>query len=275
MKLFARVSERVVLEVQADGKIVARFAGHAVEVGTLGAEAAAGATGLHQGLAFDALASPGNDSDRELLRLVRRLAAHGLLDYRLARSQNGPDALVIEPQMPTYWPRLPAVGDADVLVLSRFAYLRRRAGDLVLESPRAGALFRICDPDIAAEIARLVSPQPAEALRRSAAFAGGALLALLADCGILFRVDPAHSGDLRAVEGGDDLMLWDFHDLLFHARATEGRHANPVGGAYPYAAVMAPLPAVRPAWPGERLDLAPFVAAPSERRSGFHQLLDE
>ena len=28
-----------------------------------------------------------------------------------------------------------------------------------------------------------------------------------------------------------DLVLWDFHDLLFHARSTPGRHANPLGGA--------------------------------------------
>ena len=44
----------------------------------------------------------------------------------------------------------PQLGDADMLVLSRFAYLRRRGNDMVLESPRAGALFRICDPKIAA-----------------------------------------------------------------------------------------------------------------------------
>jgi SagB-type dehydrogenase family enzyme len=53
----------------------------------------------------------------------------------------------------------------------------------------------------------------------------------------------------------DDRVLWDFHDLLFHARSTEGRHANPLGGVYPYAGVMAAPPAVRPRWPGKRIDL--------------------
>jgi SagB-type dehydrogenase family enzyme len=90
---------------------------------------------------------------------------------------------------------------------------------------------------------------------------------------MLFRVDPARANDLRSAEGNDDLVLWDFHDLLFHTRSTEGRHANPLGGAYPYAAVMAPLPAVRPAWPGQRIDLRPFPAAASQ--SNLPRLLRE
>ena len=59
-------------------------------------------------------------------------------------------------------------------------------------------------------------------------------------------------------------MLWDFHDLLFHTRSTEGRQANPLGGLYPYAGVMPPLPAVRPRWPGKTIDLRKFSAAPSQ-----------
>jgi SagB-type dehydrogenase family enzyme len=273
-KLFARVSERVTLDLQADGKIAARFSGHAVELGTLGPDAAARAQELRDGLALAAFTSAASDSDKELFRLVRRLAGHGFLEYRLARARDDEDAVVIEPQMPDYWPRLPALDDADMLALSRFAYLRRRAGDLVLESPRAGALFRICDPRIAAGIARLASPQPVEALRQDEGL-GDALLALLIDCRILFRIDPAQASDLRSAEGNDDLVLWDFHDLLFHTRSTEGRHANPLGGAYPYAGVMAPLPAVRPAWPGERIDLRPLAAAASQSNSGLPRLLRE
>ena len=274
-KLFARMREGIILDIQVDGKAAARFSGYAVELGTLGADAATRARELGDGLALDAFAAAASDSDKELSRLVRRLAGHGFLEYRLVRRSDGADQVVIEPQMPDYWPRLPAIDDADVLVLSRFAYLRRRADDLVLESPRAGALFRICDPEIAAGLARLVSPLPAKALCREEGGVGEALLALLIDCRILFRVDPGYEGDLRSAEGNDALVLWDFHDLLFHARSTEGRHTNPVGGAYPYAAVMAPLPAVRPAWPGRRIDLAPLSAANSKGNSGLAQLLRE
>jgi SagB-type dehydrogenase family enzyme len=271
-RLFARVNDRVTLDVEPDGKVVARFSGHAVELGKLGSDAAARVPELAEGLALDAFASQVSDSEKALNRLVRRLAGHGFLEYRLARASGAPDEVVIEPQMPDYWPRLPALEDADMLALSRFAYLRRRGDDLVLESPRAGALFRICDPDIAAGIARLATPRSVETLRQEEGV-GGALLALLADCRILIRVDPARANDLRSAEGNDDLMLWDFHDLLFHARSTEGRHANPLGGLYPFAAVMAPLPAVRPAWPGERIDLAPFAATASRSNTGLAQLL--
>jgi SagB-type dehydrogenase family enzyme len=162
-----------------------------------------------------------------------------------------------------------------MLALSRFAYLRRRGDDLVLESPRAGALFRICNPDIAGGIARLASPQLVKALRGEDGLIGNALLALLVDCRILFRVDPAQASDLRWAEGGDDLILWDFHDLLFHTRSTEGRHANPLGGAYPYVGVMEPLPAVRPGWPGLGIDLRALSAPDSPSNSGLPHLLRE
>jgi SagB-type dehydrogenase family enzyme len=79
---------------------------------------------------------------------------------------------------------------------------------------------------------------------------------LLVDCRILFKLDRARGGSgLRRDEGDNDLVLWDFHDLLFHTRSTSGRHANPVGGTYPYVGVMAPLPAVRPRWGGEAISL--------------------
>jgi len=207
------------------------------------------------GLPLGSFASGGRRIDKEIHLLVRRLARHGLLEYRLARRRNGEDLVVIEPQLPDYWPQTPLLGAADVLVLSRFAYMRRRGNEMVLESPRAGALFKICDPKIAAALATLSSPQQIGWLRRQDGFAGIELFALLVDCQILFSVDPARDSGLRPAEGDDNLVLWDFHDLLFHARSTEGRHANPLGGVYPYADVMAAPPAVRPRWPGKRIDL--------------------
>src|SRR4029077_21012805 len=93
----------------------------------------------------------------------------------------------IEPQAADYWPRLAPVRDTDTLALSRFAYVRRRAEDMVLESPRARALFRICDPAIAAALMALAAPQQVKQLRRAGGFPKTTLLALLLDCGILFR----------------------------------------------------------------------------------------
>ena len=201
------------------------------------------------------------------------MAGRGLIEYRLGRSRNE-DLVVIEPQLPDYGRACHKLDNADTLVLSRLAYMRRRANEMVLESPRAGALFKIYDPRIAAALVALSTPQQIKQLRRQKDFPGLELLGLLLDCQILFRIDAGNSG-LRPDEGDDALVLWDFHDLLFHARSTEGRHANPLGGAYPYADTIAPLPAVRPPWPGTKIDLREVSPAPVEALSPAAKLLRE
>jgi SagB-type dehydrogenase family enzyme len=149
---------------------------------------------------------------------------------------------------------------------------------MVLESPRAGALFKICDPAIVAAIATLSMPrqvkQILKQLRPGKALPGRELLALLADCQIVLKVERARD-DARAGEGDDSLALWDFHDLLFHARSTEGRHANPIGGVYPHAGVISPLPAVRPGWPGRKIDLHKVSAAHPDEATPAAKLLRE
>jgi SagB-type dehydrogenase family enzyme len=259
--LAARLGGHVTLQIQPGGEIVASFYGHLVSLGTFSARAADCASDLRVGLPLDVLASGETDTDKEIALLIRRLARHGLLEYRLGRSRSGSDEVVIEPQVASYWPRTPPLADADTLVLSRFAYMRRRGNDLVLESPRSEALFRVCGPKVAVALALLATPQPVKKLRRQNEFLGVALLSLLVDCEILFKVDAAKDSGLRPSEGDNDLVLWDFHDLLFHARSTEGRHANPLGGLCPYAGIVPPLPAVRPCWSGEKIDLAKVKGA--------------
>jgi len=149
-----------------------------------------------------------------------------------------------------------------------------KPNDVVLESPRAGALFRICDPKIAAALVMLSTPQQLKKFRRQDGFPGGELLALLVDCGILFKVDAAGDG-LRATEGDDNLVMWDFHDLLFHTHSTAGRQANPLGGLYPYAGLISPPPAVRPRWPGKKIDLRKLETEPSQTISPVAKLLRE
>jgi SagB-type dehydrogenase family enzyme len=271
--LSAKLLSHVTLQAQAGGDIVARFDDVALGLGKFSAEAAERAKQLHVGLPLSTFASGNREPDKEVLVLVRRLAGRGLIEYRLGRAQSE-DLVVIEPQLPDYWPHLPQLGNADTLALSRFAYMRRRANEMVLESPRAGALFKICDPKIAVALALLSTPQQIKQFRRQKDFPGLELLALLVDCQILFKTDAAGDG-LRPAEGDDALVLWDFHDLLFHARSTEGRHANPLGGAYPYADTIAPLPAVRPPWPGTKIDLRELSSAAVDAPSPTAKLLHE
>jgi SagB-type dehydrogenase family enzyme len=268
-----RLSAHIKLETHANGSLAASFDSHSVGLGTFSTGATDRARELRTGLPLGSFGPDGDSIDREIDLLVRRLARTGLLEYRLGHARGDEDQIVIEPQVPDYWPRTPKLGDAEIIVLSRFAYLRRRGNEIVLESPRAGALFRICDPKIAATIARLATPQKIGRLRRQDGFPGIELLALLVDCEILFKIDAASGDGLRPAEGDENLVLWDFHDLLFHTNSTEGRRANPLGGLYPFAGVIAPPAAVRPPWPGKTIDLRELSAMPSEELSPVANLL--
>src|SRR5215475_7303837 len=199
-------------------------------LGQFGAAAGERARELKAGLSLATLAASRKTIDKELALLVRRLAARGLMEFRLSqpgRGRSDRDLVIIEPQAADYWPRPLPVRDSDTLALSRFAYLRRRAEDMVLESPRARALFRICDPAIASAMAAFTTPQQIGEIRKAGGFPPIEFLGLLLDCGILFKTR-ANEGGARTAEGDRPLVLWDFHDLLFHARSTEGRHANPL-----------------------------------------------
>jgi SagB-type dehydrogenase family enzyme len=270
----ARLAAGVTLEAHASGNIVACFGGNAVDLGAFSAAAADRAQDLRIGLPLASFASGRRNTDREVDLLVRRLAGHGLLQYRLGRAPDD-DEVVIEPQVADYWPRTPPLGETEVLVLSRFAYMRRRGSEMVLESPRAGALFKICNPKIATAIAMLTTPQQIKQLRRQESFPGVEILALLVDCQILFKADASGGSDARLGEDDGNLVLWDFHDLLFHSRSTEGRHANPVGGTYPHAGRVPAPPAVRPPWPGKKVDLREFAAAHSQAISSLAKVLHD
>jgi SagB-type dehydrogenase family enzyme len=271
----ARLRRHVRLEAQANGEIIACFDGYSVGLGTFSAGAADRAQELRIGRPLSSISSDSRNIDKEIGLLIQRLARHGLLEYRLGRSRNSEDLVVIEPQVYDYWPQAPRLGNTEALVLSRFAFMRRRGNEMVLESPRAGALFKICDPKIAAAIAILSTPQQIKHLRQQEGFPGVELLALLLDCQILFKVGAGGERGLRLAEGDHSLILWDFHDLLFHTRSTKGRHANPLGGVYPHVGIISPLPAVRRSWPGKKVDLRKLSAAHPEAMSPVAKLLRE
>lgn len=272
--LAARLNERVTLAAQAQGNLAACFDGFTVELGRFSAATVERALALGAGLPIASLASVRSAVDKEIALIVRRLAHSGLLEYRLAPSRGARDLIVIEPQMADYWPQVARLKANDTVALSRFAYLRRRGNDMVLESPRSKALFRICDPRLAATIATLSTPQQVGKLRQGQGSLAFVLLGLLFDCNMLFKVEDESAG-LRLAEGDGALVVWDFHDLLFHIQATEGRQANPAGGRYPYIGLIPPPPAVRTPWSGEAIDLQPFTAGPEPALSPFAALLRE
>ena len=266
----ARLSDHVTLEGQADGNVVARIEGYAQGLGKFTPATIKRLSELRTGLPLVSI-SRGRAGDKEINLLVQRLARSGLLEYRLGPARGGQDSVVIEPQIADYSPQISKIGNTDTIALSRFAYLRRRRTEMVLESPRAGALFRITDPKMAAALVTLSKPQKISRYRKERGFPGLEFLGLLMDCQILFKLRDGDSDGLRPSEGDPSLVLWDFHDLLFHTHSTEGRQANPIGGLYSYSDLTAPLPAVRPPWPGKTIDLDGAVTSPP---SPFAGLLD-
>ena len=266
----ARLSDHVALDGQADGNVVARFEGYAQGLGKFTPATIKRLSELRTGLPLVSI-SRGRAGDKEINLLVQRLARSGLLEYRLGPARGGRDSVVIEPQIADYSPQISKIGNTDTIALSRFAYLRRRGTEMVLESPRAGALFRITDPKMAAALVTLSKPQKISRYRKERGFPGLEFLGLLMDCQILFKLRDGDSDGLRPSEGDPSLVLWDFHDFLFHTHSTEGRQANPIGGLYSYSDLMAPLPAVRPPWPGKTIDLDGAVTSPP---SPFAGLLD-
>lgn len=271
--LSVRLNSRISLRTGADGSIAASFDGYAIPLGRLSAPAAKRAYELRTGLPLKSFSAKRSAADKELHLLVKRLARQGLLEYPL--TQDGAEIVVVEPQTADYWPELKIPANSDTLALSRFAYLRRRGSEMVLESPRGGALFRICKAEVASRLAGLATPLKFSALRRREDFLGLELSALLFACDMLFKVDAAASQALRAHEGDKNLVLWDFHDLLFHTHSTEGRQANPVGGRFAYLDAIAPPAALRPPWPGTAIDLTPSSAASEEALTPFAKLLRE
>ena len=268
----ARLNGHFSLQMQADGSITAFVNGYSVNLGQLSTAAMDRARNLTDGLPLASFAGKSAIA-REVDVLVHRLARHGLLEYRLSFPRDEQDLVIIEPQVPEYWPQRARLGEGDTVALSRFAYLRRRGNEMVLESPRAGALFRIGDPGIGATLAALSRPQKISRLRRHATSFNLVLLELLLDSQILLKLNAQDGDGLRVNEGDGNLVLWDFHDLVFHTRSTEGRQSNPVGSTFTHASVVAPLPAVRPPWPGKKIDLCKFSA--SDAISPFAKLLRE
>ncbi len=170
--IFARLIDGAAIDAYANGEIVARFDNYSVGVGVFGTGAADLLQKLRTGVPIVSLEARGGKVDKEVDLLVKRLAQLRLLEYHLKNPRDGGDLIVIEPQVRDYWPNIPPLQNTDALVLSRFAYVRRRGNEMVLESPRAGALFKILDPRLAALIATLSSPQRVAQLRRADGVSG-------------------------------------------------------------------------------------------------------
>jgi SagB-type dehydrogenase family enzyme len=131
------------------------------------------------------------------------------------------------------------------LAISRFAWIRREGEAViaetslgphavVLEDARAQTLFlafaapRRPDADLAEQL-----HLPLEAALE--------VVSVLREASLLINQEQA------AAEEEPPLAVWEFHDLLFHARSRPGRHRGRSGGTFRFLDRLAPAPALPPA----------------------------
>ncbi len=160
---------------------------------------------------------------------------------------------------PVKYSRLNGSGDAGdaettAYVLSRFAYLRREADKLVLETPLAHARLVLDDPRVLPILGTLATattlPKLAERIGDLAPGDMRAFVALLHEARLVDKVEMdvrvRGPSDPRSVDPGNEAALdaWEFHDLLFHSRSRKGRSDGRFGGTYRLAS-RPPPPAVK------------------------------
>ncbi len=131
--------------------------------------------------------------------------------------------------------------------MSRFAFARRDAGALVIESPLAPVRVLLHGQPGGALLARLADPVSAEELQsliaRSTLDEARVVLAVLIAAEVVGAVD--EHGAVVAEEA-PALRTWEFHDLLVHTRSRRGRHDLDYGGSYRFVDELPPLPALKP-----------------------------
>jgi SagB-type dehydrogenase family enzyme len=130
--------------------------------------------------------------------------------------------------------------------LSRFSYMHRQNGEMVLESPLSHARLTLHDWRAAALVHVLAQPcYLADICGQVPGLSDDAasqLLTMLFSAAMAQEVD---DNQVLAEDAHDALQVWEFHDLLFHARSREGRHDYPVGGTYRFVGRIEPPPALR------------------------------
>jgi SagB-type dehydrogenase family enzyme len=170
---------------------------------------------------------------------------HGLLQYTACAG--GEPVITAQPLAAACRFEWPAADDRSQYILSRFAYCRREIDELALESPLSFARVLLHGWQGAALISALMKPrrdgQVRLALPTLSADDESAAVRLLASVGMLTPVgmEGTSQEDLTP-----SLMLWEFHDLLFHTRSRPGRHDAPVGSTDRFLSQIEPLPAATP-----------------------------
>ncbi len=161
-------------------------------------------------------------------------------------------------------------------MLSRFAYCHQVEGQLLLESPLSQTQVLLMDwkgVALFSQLARLhncselvtgVSGICLETVKQ--------FVSLLISAQMLCEV--SEDGTIQE-QANVTLAQWEFHDLLFHTRSRQGRHANSFGGSYRFLDKIEPLPALKPLMSEEVIELyKPDLEVLKTTEASFTQVLE-
>lgn len=146
-----------------------------------------------------------------------------------------------------------AIGPEQKLVLSRFAWIRRDAQSLVVETSLGPSTVLLQDGRAHILLYAFAAPRPLDrALARdvSLPLASAAEVASL-----LFAAGILNEADANTEADEPPLASWEFHDLLFHACSRPGRRDARFGGTSRFAERFPSAPAIPPARWGDTVAL--------------------
>jgi SagB-type dehydrogenase family enzyme len=258
--LFLSLREGTALTAGGEGQVLIRADGAGVTFKHLTPAVQQALHGLGNGgtyeeqLAEHVVQADGAAGLGTLYYYLRQLDRRGWL-LRAAHGAGGPLATLVPSSASFTYPGRGTTPDQPY-VLSRFAYTRAAGGQALLESPLAQAHLRLHDGRAAALVHALARPRRPPDLAGHVPGLSAAAAALVLD--LLLNADLVGEADASGTAAPDRpaaLQSWEFHDLLFHARSRQGRHAYPVGGTFRLAGRLAPPPALKPLPAQEHLEL--------------------
>src|SRR5262245_54591186 len=121
--------------------------------------------------------------------------------------------------------------------LSRFTYFHREGEKIVMESPLSSAKIVVEDRRAMSMIHQLAGNATGKQLSQN--LPHKIVMSFLTILLTENFIEPADEAEDFVNE------KWEFHDLLFHTRARQGRHSNPYGGSLRFIDRVDPAPAFK------------------------------
>jgi oxazoline/thiazoline dehydrogenase len=212
----------------ADVEFLLRLAQHPLHIDELGSAAPAVTSAVNS---------------RRIAVLLRRLAERHLIEF---------DCVVRGRKLLTAMPAgalssfdFGKSADEQPIQLSRFAYLHRTDGSLIIESPIRFVTIMVREPLVAALLADLAVARSTEQLCQRSGLPPEEIrecVKFLLGVGVLDVPNAAGALEEDTIPA---LAQLEFHDLVLHTHSRKGLTQQPLGGLFPFSGTLPPTPAVK------------------------------